>query len=67
MKLPQALMPAALALGPVFIVIGLQGITLTSERASYAGTLMLSFSLLLLWRQVMDLEKDIREQKSRNV
>ena len=49
MKLPQALMPAALALGPVFIVIGLQGITLTSERASYAGALMLSFGLLGLW------------------
>ncbi len=67
MKLPQALMPAALALGPLFIVIGLQGITLTSERASYAGALMLSFGLLSLFRQVMDLEKDIREQKSRDV
>ena len=67
MKLPQALMPAGLAFGPVFIVIGLQGITLTSERASYAGALMLSFGLLSLFRQVMDLEKDIREQKSRDV
>ena len=63
MKLPQALMPPALALGPLFIVIGLQGITLTSERASYAGALMLSFGLLSLWRQVIDLEKDKREQK----
>ncbi len=63
MKLPQWLMPATLGLGPVFIVIGLQGITLTSERASYAGALMLSFGLLSLWRQVIDLEKDKREQK----
>ncbi len=60
-------MPATLAFGPVFIVIGLQGTTLTSERASYAGALMLSFGLLSLFRQVMDLEKDIREQKSRDV
>ncbi len=67
MKLPQPLMPATLGFGPVFIVIGLQGTTLTSERASYAGTLMLSFGLLSLWRQVMDLEKDIRQQKSRDV
>ncbi len=63
MKLPQALMPAALALGPLFIVIGLQGITLTSERASYAGALMLSFGLLSLWRQVIDLERERKEQK----
>ncbi len=67
MKLPQALMPATLAFGPVFIVIGLQGTTLTSERASYAGALMVSFGLLSLWRQVIDLERDIREQKSRDV
>ncbi len=67
MKLPQALMPAALAFGPVFIVIGLSGTTLTSERASYAGALMVSFGRLSLWRQVIDLEKDIREQKSRDV
>jgi len=65
--LAQALMPATLGFGPVFIVIGLQGTTLTSERASYAGALMVSFGLLSLWRQVMDLEKDIREQKSRDV
>jgi len=63
MKLPQALMPAALAFGPLFIVIGLQGITLTSERASYAGALMLSFGLLSLWRQVIDLERERKEQK----
>ncbi len=67
MILPQWLMPAILAFGPVFIVIGQQGTTLTSERASYAGALMVSFGLLSLWRQVIDLEKDIREQKSRNV
>ncbi len=63
----QALMPATLGFGPVFIVIGLQGTTLTSTRASYAGALMVSFGLLSLWRQVIDLEKDIREQKSRDV
>ncbi len=67
MKLPQWLMPATLSFGPVFIVIGLSGTTLTSERASYAGALMLSFGLLSLFRQVMDLEKDIRQQKSRDV
>ncbi len=67
MKLPQWLMPATLSFGPVFIVIGLQGTTLTSERASYAGALMVSLGLLSLWKQVIDLEKDIREQKSRNV
>ncbi len=67
MKLPQALMPATLGFGPVFIVIGLQGTTLTSEKASYVGALMVSFGLLSLWRQVIDLEKDIREQKSRDV
>ncbi len=67
MKLPQALMPATLAFGPVFIAIGASGTTLTSTKASYAGALMVSFGLLSLWRQVIDLEKDIREQKSRNV
>ena len=67
MKLPQALMPPALALGPLFMAIGAAGTTLTSTKASYAGALMLSFGLLSLWRQVIDLEKDIREQKSRNV
>ncbi len=63
MKLPQALMPAALAFGPVFIAIGASGTTLTSTKASYAGALVLSFGLLSLWRQVIDLEKDKREQK----
>ena len=67
MKLPQWLMPATLSFGPVFIVSGLSGTTLTSTKASYAGALMVSFGLLSLWRQVIDLEKDIREQKSRNV
>ncbi len=63
MKLPQALMPTTLALGPVFMAIGAAGTTLTSTKASYAGALMLSFGLLSLWRQVIDLEKDKREQK----
>ncbi len=67
MKLPQWLMPATLSFGPVFMAIGLSGTTLTSTKASYAGALMVSFGLLSLWRQVIDLEKDIREQKSRNV
>jgi len=67
MKLPQALMPATLAFGPVFMAIGAAGTTLTSTKASYAGALMVSFGLLSLWRQVIDLEKDIREQKSRGV
>jgi len=67
MKLPQALMPATLAFGPVFMAIGAAGATLTSTKASYAGALMVSFGLLSLWKQVIDLEKDIREQKSRNV
>ena len=63
MKLPQALMPATLAFGPVFIAIGASGTTLTSTKASYAGALVLSFGLLSLWRQVIDLEKGIRKQK----
>ena len=67
MKLPQALMPATLAFGPVFIVIGLSGTTLTSTRFSYVGAIMVSLGLISLWKQVIDLEKDIREQKSRNV
>ncbi len=67
MKLPQALMPATLAFGPVFMAIGAAGTTLTSTKASYAGALMVSFGLISLWRQVMDLEKAIREQKSRDV
>ncbi len=67
MKLPQSLMPATLGFGPIFIVIGLSGTSLTSTYFSYGGALMVSFGLLSLWRQVFDLEKDIREQKSRNV
>ncbi len=65
MKLPQWLMPTTLGFGPVFIVIGLQGTSLTSTYYSYAGALMVSFGLLSLWRQVIDLEKDIREQRTR--
>ncbi len=65
--LSQALMPATLGFGPVFIVIGLSGTSLTSTNFSDAGALMVSFGLLSLWRQVIDLEKDIREQKSRNL
>ncbi len=65
--LAQALMPATLGFGPVFIVIGLSGTTLTSTNFSYVGVIMVSLGLVSLWRQVIDLEKDIREQKSRNV
>ena len=67
MKLPQWLMPATLSFSPVFIVIGLSGTTLTSTRFSYVGAIMVSLGLVSLWKQVIDLEKDIREQKSRNV
>jgi len=67
MKLPQALMPATLALGPVFMAIGAAGTTLTSTRFSYVGAIMVSLGLVSLWKQVIGLEKDIREQKSRNV
>ncbi len=67
MKLPQWLMPATLSFGPVFIVIGLSGTTLTSTRFSYVGAIMVSLGLVSLWKQVIDLEKEIREQKSRNV
>ncbi len=67
MKLPQWLMPATLSFGPVFIVIGLSGTSLTSTYYSYAGALMVSLGLVSLWKQVIDLEKEIREQKSRNV
>ncbi len=67
MKLPQALMPAALAFGPVFIVIGLSGTSLSSTNFSYVGAIMVSLGLISLWKQVIDLEKDIREQKLRNV
>ncbi len=67
MKLPQWLMPATLSFGPVFIVLGLSGTSLTSTRFSYAGALMVSLGLVSLWKQVIDLEKEIREQKSRNV
>ncbi len=59
-------MPPTLALGPLFIVLGVQGTSLTSTNYAYAGVLMVSFGLLSLWRQVNDLEKEIREQKSRN-
>ncbi len=67
MKLPQWLMPATLSFGPVFMAIGLSGTTQTSTNFSYVGAIMVSFGLLSLWKQVIDLEKDIREQKSRNV
>ncbi len=67
MKLPQWLMPATLSFGPVFIVLGLSGTSLTSTYYSYAGALMVSLGLVSLWKQVIDLEKEIREQKSRNV
>ncbi len=67
MKLPQALMPATLALGPVFMAIGAAGTTLTSTNFSFVGAIMVSLGLVSLWRQVIDLEKDIREQKSRDV
>ncbi len=67
MKLPQWLMPATLSFGPVFIVLGLSGTSLKSTYYSYAGALMVSLGLVSLWKQVIDLEKDIREQKSRNV
>ena len=67
MKLPQWLMPATLSFGPVFIVIGLSGTTLTSTRFSYVGAIIVSLGLVSIWKQVIDLEKEIREQKSRNV
>ena len=67
MILPQWLMPAILAFGPVFIVIGLSGVSLSSTIFSYVGAIMVSLSLLSLWKQVTDLEKEIREQKSRDV
>ncbi len=67
MKLPQWLMPATLSFGPVFIVLGLSGTSLTSTYYSYAGALMVSLGLVSLWKQVIGLEKEIREQKSRNV
>ncbi len=67
MKLPQWLMPATLSFGPVFMAIGLSGTTLTSTNFSYVGAIMVSLGLVSLWKQVIDLEKDIREQKSRNV
>ncbi len=67
MELPQWLMPATLSFGPVFMAIGLSGTTLTSTNFSYVGAIMVSLGLVSLWKQVIDLEKDIREQKSRNV
>jgi len=67
MKLPQWLMPPTLSFGPVFIAIGASGTSLTSTNFSYVGAIMVSLGLVSLWKQVIDLEKDIREQKSRNV
>ncbi len=67
MKLPQVLTPATLSFGPIFIAIGASGTSLTSTYFSDGGALMVSLGLLSLWRQVIDLEKDIREQKSRYV
>ena len=67
MKLPQWLMPATLSFGPVFIVIGLSGTTLSTTIISYVGAIMVSLGLVSLWKHVIDLEKEIREQKSRNV
>jgi predicted membrane metal-binding protein len=67
MILPQWLMPSILAFGPVFIVIGLTGVSISSTIFSYVGAVMVSLSLVSLRKQIIDLEKDIREQKSRNV
>ncbi len=67
MKLPQWLMPATLSFGPVFMAIGLSRTTLTCTNFSYVGAIMVSLGLVSLWKQVIDLEKDIKEQKSRNV
>jgi len=67
MILPQWLMPAILAFGPIIIVIGLSGVSLPSTIFSYVGAIMVSLSLLSLWKQVTDLEKEIREQKSRDL
>ncbi len=67
MKLPQWLMPATLSFGPVFIAIGAAGTTLTSTNFSFVGAIMVSLGLVSLWKQVIDLEKEIREQKSRNL
>jgi len=67
MILPQWLMPAILAFGPVFIVIGVTGASLLSTIFSYVGAIMVSLGLVSLRRQVIGLEKDIREQSSRDV
>ncbi len=67
MILPQWLMPAILAFGPVFIVIGLSGASVSSTIISYVGAVMVSLGLVSLRRQIIELEKDIREQKSRDV
>ncbi len=67
MKLPQWLMPATLSFGPVFIAIGASGTSLTSTNFSVVGAIIVSLGLVSLWKQVIDLEKEIREQKSRNV
>ncbi len=67
MILPQWLMPAILAFGPIFIVVGLSGVSLSSTIFSYVGAVMVSLGLVSLRRQIIDLEKEIREQKSRDV
>ena len=67
MILPQWLMPAILSFGPLAIVIGLSGASLSSTIFSYVGTITVSLGLVSIWKQVIDLEKDIREQKSRDV
>ncbi len=63
MKLPQWLMPATLSFGPVFIAIGAAGTSLASTNFSFVGAIMVSLGLVSLWKQVIDLEKDKREQK----
>ena len=55
MILPQWLMPAILAFGPVFIVIGLTGVSLSSTIFSYVGAVMVSLGLVSLRRQIIDL------------
>ncbi len=67
MILPKWLMPAILAFGPVFIVIGLSGVSLSNTIISYVGAVMVYLGLVSMMRQKIDLEKEIREQKSRDV
>ena len=67
MILPQWLMPAILSSGPLAIVIGLSGASLLTTIISYVGAIMVSLGLVSIWKQVIDLERDIREQKSRDV